>query len=82
MIGEEATITSEHGRDTNPAHHIYYDNISRRYFEIHFGLEIAVLIQISLRFVTMDPMDNKSALVQIIAWCRTDSKIAFIWSND
>ena len=30
-----------------------------------------ILIQISLKFVPMNPIDNKPALVQVMAWCRT-----------
>ena len=31
-------------------------------------------IQISLKFVPKRPIDNKPALVQVIAWCRTGDK--------
>ena len=33
-----------------------------------------ILIQISLKFVTRSPIDNKPALVQVMAWCQTDDK--------
>ena len=33
-----------------------------------------ILIQISLKFVPMSPIDNKPALVQVMAWCRTGDK--------
>ena len=33
-----------------------------------------ILIQISLKFVPNGPIDNKSALVQVMAWCRTGNK--------
>ena len=33
-----------------------------------------VLIQTSLKFVSTGPINNKPALDQIIAWCRTDDK--------
>ena len=32
------------------------------------------MIQISLLLVPMGPIENKSALVQAIAWCRTGDK--------
>ena len=32
------------------------------------------LIQISLKFVPKDPIDHKSSLVQVMAWCRTGNK--------
>ena len=31
----------------------------------------SILIQISLKFDPMGPAGNKSALVQVMAWCRT-----------
>ena len=31
-------------------------------------------IQISLKYVSMSPIDNKSALVQVMAWRRTGDK--------
>ena len=31
--------------------------------------DIWILIQISLKFVLNDPIDDKSALIQLIAWC-------------
>ena len=33
-----------------------------------------ISIQIPLKFVPKDPIDNKSALVQIMAWCRPGNK--------
>ena len=33
-----------------------------------------ILIQISLKFVPRSPIDNKPALVQVMAWCQTGSK--------
>ena len=33
-----------------------------------------ILIQISLKYVPMSPIDNKSALVQVMAWRRTGDK--------
>ena len=31
---------------------------------------VIILIRISLQFVPMDAIDNKPALVQVMAWCR------------
>ena len=31
-------------------------------------------IQISLKFVTRNPIDNKPALVQVMAWCQIGDK--------
>ena len=36
--------------------------------------KFCILIQISLKFVLEGPTDNKSALVQVMAWCWTDTK--------
>ena len=33
-----------------------------------------ILIQISQKFVSKDPIDKKPALVQVIAWCRLGNK--------
>ena len=33
-----------------------------------------ILIQISLKLVPRSPIDNKPALVQVTAWCRTGDK--------
>ena len=33
-----------------------------------------ILIQISLKFVPKGPIDNKSALVQVMAWRRSGDK--------
>ena len=35
---------------------------------------IIISIQISLKFVPYSPVDNKSALVQVMAWCQTGNK--------
>ena len=35
---------------------------------------INILIQISLKFVGRSPIDNKPALVQVVAWCWTGYK--------
>ena len=34
----------------------------------------SILIQVSLKFVPKGPIDNKSALVQVMAWRRTGDK--------
>ena len=36
--------------------------------------KFCILIQISQKFVPRDPIDNKSALVQEMAWCQTGDK--------
>ena len=36
--------------------------------------KFSILIQISLKFVPKGPIDNKSALVQVKAWCQTGDK--------
>ena len=33
-----------------------------------------ILIPISLKFVPKSPIDNESALIQVMAWCRTGDK--------
>ena len=33
-----------------------------------------IQIQISLKLVPRSPIDNKLALVQVMAWCQTDDK--------
>ena len=33
-----------------------------------------ILIQISLKFIPRSPVDNKPALVQVMAWCRIGDK--------
>ena len=33
-----------------------------------------ITIQISLKYFPMSPIDNKPALVQVMAWCRTGDK--------
>ena len=35
---------------------------------------ISILIQMSLKFVSKGPIDNKSALFQVMAWRRTGDK--------
>ena len=36
--------------------------------------KFCISFQISLKFVPKDPMDDKSALVQVMAWCRRGNK--------
>ena len=36
--------------------------------------KFCILIQISLKFVAKDQIDNESALVQVMAWCQTGDK--------
>ena len=41
---------------------------------ISLNENVWILIKISLKFVPRGPIDNKPALVQVIAWCRTSDK--------
>ena len=41
---------------------------------IFLNENVSILIQISLKFVPECPIDNKSALVQVMAWRRTGDK--------
>ena len=41
---------------------------------IFMNEKLRILIQISLKFVPKGPIDNKSALVQVMAWRRTSDK--------
>ena len=53
--------------------HIYartkLPSFSRLYFQMHFSS-----IQISFKFLPRGPINNKSALVGVMAWCRTAKK--------
>ena len=49
----------------------FADNIFKRIF---FNENVRLLIQISVKFVPRGSNDNKSALVQVMAWCRTGNK--------
>ena len=47
----------------------------RRHFPMNFlEWKFRISIQISLKFVPKGPTDNKSALVQVMAWSRTGDK--------
>ena len=37
---------------------------------IYFDWKVYILVQISLKFVPVSLLDKKSALVQVMAWCR------------
>ena len=50
---------------------ILADDIFKRIF---LNENVKILIQISLQFVPRGPIDNKSALVQVMAWRRTGDK--------
>ena len=41
---------------------------------IFLNESVRIFIQISLKFVPKGPIDNKSALVQVMAWCRIGNK--------
>ena len=47
------------------------DDISKCIF---MNEKFCILIQISLKFVPKGPIDNKSALIQVMAWRRTGDK--------
>ena len=44
------------------------------YKHMFMNEKFCVLIEISPKFVPKDPVDNKSALVQVMAWHRTGDK--------
>ena len=46
----------------------------RRYFQMHFREWKCILIQIWQKFVPKGPIDNKWALVQVMAWRRMGNK--------
>ena len=47
----------------------------RRHFEMHFLIsKYCIFIPISLKFVPKELIDNKSALVQVMAWRRTGDR--------
>ena len=47
----------------------------RRLFKcIFMNLQCCILIRISLKFVPKGPIANNSALVKVMAWCRTGAK--------
>ena len=50
---------------------ILADDIFKRMFVYE---NIRISIEISLKFVPKDLIDNKSALVQVMAWSRTGDK--------
>ena len=41
---------------------------------ISMNEKFCILIQISLKFVPKGPIDNKSALLRVMAWCWTGDK--------
>ena len=48
----------------------------RRHFQMHFlEWKIWISMNISVKFVPKVPIDNKLALVQIMAWCWTGNKL-------
>ena len=50
---------------------ILVDNILKSIF---LNENVSILIQISLKFVPKGPIDNKSSLVQVMAWRQTGDK--------
>ena len=59
-----AMMRKQNGRD-------FADDILKCTFSTE---TVCILIRISLTFVSREPIDNKSTLVQIRALCRTDDK--------
>ena len=49
----------------------FADNVFKYIF---MNEKFCISIQISPKFVPKGPIDNKSALVQVMAWCRTGDK--------
>ena len=47
---------------------------------IFLNENIRISIEISLKFVPNDLIDNTSALIQVMAWCQR--RQAITWSND
>ena len=41
---------------------------------IFLNEKFGIVIRISLKFIPKDPIDNKWAMVQVMAWCRTGDK--------
>ena len=52
--------------------------VSQMTFTNAFSWKVFILIQIALKFVAKGPIDNKSALVQVMAWPRTCKYILVI----
>ena len=50
---------------------IFADNIFKSIF---FNENVWISIEISLKFAPKNPINNKSALVQVMAWHRTGDK--------
>ena len=48
--------------------------ISQTTFAFFYEWNICILIRISLQFIPKGPIDNKSALVKVMTWRRTDDK--------
>ena len=47
----------------------------RRHFQLHFFNEnVWISIEISLHFISKGPIDNKPALVEVMAWHQTGDK--------
>ena len=49
-------------------------NGCRQYFQMHFREWKSLYFKISLKFVPKGSIDNKAALVQVMAWCRIGDK--------
>ena len=70
----QVTVTSQLLNSSSPGQNgrQFADNIFKHIF---LNIKVRILVQISLKFVPKGPIDNnKSAMVQIMAWCRTGNK--------
>ena len=41
---------------------------------IFLTVNVFILVQLSLQFVSWNPVDNESAFVKVMAWCRIGTK--------
>ena len=62
-----------------PLTHLHLDKMADILADINFKCTFlnendGIRIRISLKFVPRSPIDNKTALVQVMAWCRTGDK--------
>ena len=68
-----------HVRRGNPCYHIEVETNGRHFADdtfkrIFVNENVRILIEISLKFVPKDPMNNIPALVQVMAWRRPGDK--------
>ena len=70
MLGFSSSPPGQNG-------HHFADNIFKHIF---LNENVKISMQISLKFVPKGPIDNKPALVQVMAWRQTGNK-ATTWTN-